>query len=138
MAELKTRPNDSSVEAFLDGIADERQRSDSRALCQLMREATALEPRMWGDSIVGFGSYHYRYGSGREGDSFLTGFSPRKQSLTVYIMSGFARYDALLARLGKHKTGKACLYVKHLDDVDQEILREIVAESAAHMAETNA
>jgi hypothetical protein len=133
MAELKTRPNDSSVEAFLDGITDERQRSDSRALCQLMREATALEPRMWGDSIVGFGSYHYCYGSGREGEWFLTGFSPRKQNLTVYIMAGFDDYPELMARLGKVKTGKSCLYLKRLSDVDAKVLEKLIAASVKDM-----
>jgi hypothetical protein len=89
---------------------------------------------MWGDSIVGFGSYHYKYKSGREGDWFLTGFSPRKQSLTLYIMSGFDEYDALLSQLGKFTTGKSCLYIKDLEDVDPGILRELVRQSAEHVA----
>jgi hypothetical protein len=93
---------------------------------------------MWGDSIVGFGSYHYRYASGREGDWFVTGFSPRKQNLTLYIMAGFDNYDHLLQNLGKHKTGKSCLYIKRLEDVDLDTLRELVSQSVQHMNETNA
>ena len=129
MAELKTRPGDASVESFVASIADESRRQDSRALLELMSEVTGESPRMWGENIVGFGSYHYRYESGREGDWFLAGFSPRKQNLTVYLMSGFDGYGQLLARLGKHKTGKACLYLKRLDDVDRDVLRELVRRS---------
>lgn len=137
MAELKTKPNDQSVEAFLNGIEDKKRRADCLALLALMKEATQEEPKMWGDSIVGFGSYHYKYASGREGDWFLTGFSPRKQNLTLYIMAGFSRYDELMQGLGKYTTGKACLYVKKLEDVDLGTLRELVKESARHVAETN-
>ena len=129
MAELKTRPGDASLESFVASIADESRRQDSRALLELMSEVTGESPRMWGENIVGFGSYHYRYESGREGDWFLAGFSPRKQNLTVYLMSGFDGYGQLLARLGKHKTGKACLYLKRLDDVDRDVLRELVRRS---------
>jgi len=129
VAELKTRPGDASVESFVASIADERRRQDSRALLELMSEVTGESPRMWGENIVGFGSYHYRYESGREGDWFLAGFSPRKQNLTLYLMSGFDGYDELLARLGKHKTGKACLYLKGLEDVDRDVLRELVRRS---------
>jgi len=100
-----------------------------------MREVTGCEPKMWGPSIVGFGRYHYKYESGREGDWPLTGFSPRKQALTVYIMAGFRRYEELLDRLGKHKTGKSCLYLKRLEDVDLEVLRELVHESVEQVAE---
>ena len=137
MAELKTQKNDASVEAFLQGVESEKKREDSYALLELMREVTGEEPAMWGTSIVGFGSYRYKYASGREGEWFLSGFSPRKQNLTLYIMSGFDEYDSLLSRLGKYKTGKSCLYLNKLEDVDPEVLRELVRRSVAHMAETN-
>lgn len=136
MAELKTAVNEASVTDFLNAVEDETRRRDSLALLDILREETGHEPKMWGDSIVGFGSYHYKYASGREGDWFLTGFSPRKQALSVYIMAGFRRYDDLLRRLGKHKTGKSCLYIKSLDDVDLEVLRELIRESAQHVAAT--
>lgn len=138
MAEPKTRPNDQSVEAFLNGVEDEKKREDAFALLELMKEVMGEEPVMWGDSIVGFGSYHYRYASGREGDWPLTGFSPRKRDLTLYIMAGFDQYDELLERLGKFKTGKSCLYVKRLEDVNLDVLRELVRQSAEHVATTNA
>ncbi len=138
MATLKTRPNDKSVEAFLQGVDHEKRRQDSFTILELMQEVTGEEPVMWGDSIIGFGSYHYKYASGREADWFLTGFSPRKQSLTLYIMSGFEQYDALLDKLGKFKTGKSCLYVNKLEDVDPETLRELVRQSVEHMAASNA
>ena len=137
MAELKTRPTDDDVAAFINNIADKQKRQDSQAILALMQDVTGAEPQMWGDSIVGFGSYHYKYASGREGDWFLTGFAPRKQNLTLYIMAGFEQYDTLLARLGKHKTGKSCLYLKRLADVDPNTLRELVQQSVAHMMATN-
>lgn len=133
MADVKTKVNDASVEAFLNGVEDEKKRRDSFAVLQLMQEVTGEEPKMWGPSIVGFGSYHYKYASGREGDWMLTGFSPRKQALTLYIMAGFKRYEELMARLGKYKTGKSCLYVKKLEDVDLPTLRELVRGSVEHM-----
>ena len=102
-----------------------------------MQEVTGDAGHMWGDSIIGFGSYHYKYASGREGDWFLVGFSPRKRNLTLYIMSGFDSYDGLLGKLGKHKTGKSCLYVNKLEDVDMDTLRELVDQSVQHMIETN-
>ncbi len=132
-AKLKTTQNDGDVNEFLAGIEDEKKRADSRILLQLMQETTQEKPTMWGSSIVGFGSYHYKYESGREGDFFLVGFAPRKQSLTVYIMPGFKRYEELMNRLGKYKTGKSCLYIKKLEDVDVEVLRELVKESAEYM-----
>ena len=138
MAELKTKQTDESVTEFLNGVPDEKKRQDSFAILELMTEVTGAEPRMWGESIVGFGSYHYRYASGREGDWFVTGFSPRKQNLTLYIMAGFDNYDHLLQNLGKHKTGKSCLYIKRLEDVDLDTLRELVSQSVQHMNETNA
>ena len=137
MAELKTKLSDASVEVFLDGIADEAKRRDSYAILAMMQEVTGVEAKMWGDSIVGFGSYHYKYASGREADWPLVGFSPRKQNLTLYIMSGFEQYDELLQRLGKHSTGKACLYVKRLADVDLAVLQELVNLSVVHMVSTN-
>jgi hypothetical protein len=137
MAELKTRPTDQSVEAFLNGVDHERKREDSFAILELMKEATGEEAKMWGDSIVGFGTYRYKYASGREGEWMLTGFSPRKQNLTLYIMSGFDEYDALLGKLGKYKTGKSCLYINKLADVDVDALKELVRRSAEHMAATN-
>jgi hypothetical protein len=137
MAELKTKRNDASVEAFLNGIADERKRQEAFTILHLMQEVTGETPTMWGDTIVGFGSYHYKYASGREADWMLTGFSPRKQNLTVYIMAGFDQYDHLLARLGKHSTGSSCLYIKKLQDIDLAVLRELVSQSVAHMKATN-
>jgi hypothetical protein len=137
MAELKTRVNDASVADFLNGVGDDQKRADCFELVDLMKDVTGEEPKMWGPSIVGFGSYHYRYDSGREGDWMQVGFSPRKQALTLYIMSGFSRYEELLKRLGKHKTGKACLYVKRLSDVDRDVLRDLIAQSVEHVKKTN-
>lgn len=135
MAELKTKVNDQSVTAFLDGVADEGRRQDCYKILELMNKATRAEPKMWGDSIVGFGSYRYTYASGRAGDWLLTGFSPRKQNLTLYIMSGFSDFEELLSRLGKHKTGKGCLYIKKLADVDLSVLQELIDRSVkANMA----
>lgn len=133
MAENKTRMNDGDVHAFLQAIEDERKREDAFALLALMQDVTGMEPKMWGDSIVGFGQYHYRTEAGREGDMPLTGFSPRKTSLTLYIMSGFDAYDGLLNQLGKHKTGKACLYIKRMSDVDEDVLRRIIRDSVEHI-----
>jgi hypothetical protein len=138
MAELKTKPSDRSVERFLKSIPDDRKRKDASALVGLMQQATQAEPKMWGSSIVGFGSYHYKYASGREGDWFLTGFSPRKQNLTLYIMAGFKQYDELLKSLGKYKTGKACLYIKSLEDIHLPTLRKLVRQSVKHMLKTSA
>lgn len=132
MAELKTQPNEHNVDAFLGRIEDEGKRSDSLELVGLMREVTNAEPQMWGNSIVGFGTYHYKYPTGREGDWFLVGFSPRKQNLTLYIVSGIDRYEELTSTLGKFKTGKSCLYVKRLNDIDREVLRELVERSVEH------
>lgn len=137
MTELKTQKNDASVEEFLDSVDNEKKRQDSYAILELMKDVTGEEPAMWGTSIVGFGSYHYKYASGRENEWFLVGFSPRKQNLTLYIMSGFDEYESLLEDLGKHKTGKSCLYINKLEDVDLSTLRDLVEKSVAHMAETN-
>jgi Domain of unknown function (DU1801) len=137
MADVKTKPTGSSVTAFLSSIDDEQKRRDSKALIELMGKITGATPRLWGPSIVGFGSYHYKYDSGREGDWFLTGFSPRKQYLTLYVMAGFSRYDSLMARLGKCKTGKSCLYVKRLADVDMDVLTDLIERSVQHVSRSN-
>lgn len=131
MSTNKTQPTNASVDAFLASLADPQMQADCRAVAAMMAEATGSEPKLWGATIVGFGSYHYRYASGREGDFMLAGFAPRKRALTLYIMAGFAEYGSLLARLGKHTTGKSCLYVKRLADVDQDVLREITTRSVA-------
>jgi hypothetical protein len=133
MAELKTKPTIASVSEFLDAIEDDERRRDCLAVAKIMKKATGAEPKMWGPSIIGFGDHHYKYESGRELDWFLTGFSPRKNDLTLYIMPGFARYEGLMAKLGKHKTGKSCLYIKRLADVDQTVLRTLVEDSVKHM-----
>lgn len=133
-SDMKTRAGDASIDAFLDGVADEGRRAETRTVMGIMREVTGEAPRMWGDSIIGFGSYHYRYESGREGDWFLTGVSPRKSALTVYIMAGFDRYEELMARLGKHGSGKSCLYIKRLADVDLDVLRDLIDRSVRHTA----
>ena len=132
MAELKTKATNASIVKFLNSIQDEHRRQDCFAVLELMRKATRAEPKLWGSSIIGFGDYHYVYDSGREGAWFLAGFSPRKQNLTLYLMGGFPQYEALLKKLGKHKTGKACLYINKLQDVDLPTLRTLVAESARH------
>jgi len=134
MAELKTQKNNASVVAFLGSIENEQRKKDCFTVMELMKKITNSEPSMWGTSIVGFGSYHYTYASGREGDWFLSGFSPRKQNLTLYIMSGFTRYDEILTRLGKFKTSKACLYIKKLDDIDATVLKELIEASVAHLS----
>ena len=137
MAELKTKATSQSVEKFLNTVEDEARRKDCGVILRIMKKVTKAPPKMWGTTIVGFGSYHYKYDSGREGDWFLTGFSPRKQNLTFYIMPRFKRYDALLGKLGKYKTGKSCLYIKRLDDVDLEILEELISQSVRHAARSN-
>jgi Domain of unknown function (DU1801) len=133
MAENKTQATDANVSAFLDGVADANQRADADAIITLMQEASGEPPRMWGPSIIGFGSYHYCYESGREGDMCRIGFSPRKGQTVIYIVDGFPGHADLLARLGKHKTGKACLYVKRLADIDVAVLGELVTASLAEM-----
>ena len=129
MAENKTQKTGASAAEFIAGVENKRRREDGATLLEMMREITGLEPEMWGPNIVGFGDCHYKYESGREGDFFLTGFSPRKRSLSLYIMAGFAEYDSLLARLGKHRKGASCLYINKLADVDMDVLREIVRRS---------
>ncbi len=131
MTENKTKPTSQSVQAFIDTIEDDRKRADSVALVEIMREISGHEPQMWGTSIIGFGSYHYKYASGREGDSMRIGFSPRKAAITLYLMGMYmynddAERDSLFDRLGKHKMGKGCLYIKRLDDVDVDALKAII------------
>ncbi len=132
-SQLRTQRNNASVKGFLDGVNDAKKRNDCFAVSALMEEITGEEPAMWGTSIVGFGSYHYKYASGQEGDWPLVGFSPRKDSLTLYIMPGFAEYTELLGKLGKHTTGVSCLYIKSLDDVHLPTLKTLVRQSVKHM-----
>ena len=135
MTELKTKPTGVSVDAFLDGIADPRRRSDAIKVRALMERLSGEPAAMWGPSIVGFGSYHYKYDSGHEGVMCRTGFSPRKAELVLYVLTGAAGQQARLARLGKHRTGKSCLYIKRLADVDEAVLEELVAEALAYVDE---
>lgn len=129
MGDNKTKPTEAKVEEFLASIENEQRRKDGLELLHLMREITKERPVMWGQSIVGFGDYHYKYASGREGDWFKTGFSPRKSSLTLYIMPNLDEFKPLLAKLGKHRTGKGCVYISKLSDVDISVLREIIEKS---------
>ena len=133
MAQNKTQRNDGDVMAYLESLENKRRREDSLVIKAMMEDVTGEPAEMWGSSIVGFGSYHYRYESGREGEFMLSGFAPRVQSLTLYIMGGHERYEELFARLGKHRTGKSCLYINKLADVDLDVLREIIVESVAYM-----
>lgn len=135
MAELKTKQTSASVSAFLNAVEDADRRRDCKAVAKMMRNATGVKAKMWGGSIVGFGAYHYVYPSGQKGDWMLTGFSPRKQAITLYIMSGFQAYDALLKKLGKFRTGKSCLYIKRLADVDSDVLQTLIDESVKAMRE---
>jgi hypothetical protein len=131
MADNKTKPTKLSVAAFIDALPDETKRADAKALVKVMQSATGEKPKMWGPSIIGFGSHHYKYESGREGDMPLVGFAPRKAAAVLYGMTGFSDAEALLAKLGKHTTGKGCLYIKKLADVDQKVLEALVLESVA-------
>ena len=129
MSENKTQPGTGSAADFIDRISDPQRREDARLLCALMMEATGESPVLWGPSIIGFGTYHYRYESGREGDAPAAGFSPRARELVVYLSAHSDRTAALLDRLGKHKVGKSCLYMKRLSDVDQDVLSQLVKDS---------
>lgn len=129
MADNKTVKTDARAADFIAGVENKRRREDGAALLEMMREITGLEPEMWGPSIVGFGDVHYKYESGREGDMFLIGFSPRKRSLSLYVLGDFAERDALLERLGKHRKGVSCLYINKLADVDMDVLRELARRS---------
>jgi hypothetical protein len=133
MTDNKTQPTDADVIGFIAGVDHKHRREEANVMLQLMARATGLEPRMWGDSIVGYGRYHYKYASGREGDYILTGFSPRKAAMTVYIMPGFKPYADLLAKLGKHRHSASCLYITRLDGVNLNVLEEIVCASVERM-----
>lgn len=134
MSDVKTKKNEASVEGFLKSVENDKRREDSFVVLDLMKEVTGEKPTMWGTSIVGFGSYHYKGASGREGDWMKVGFSPRKQNMTLYIMDGFDSYNSLLQKLGKYKTGKSCLYINKLEDVDQTVLRKLVQQSFKSMS----
>lgn len=135
MAELKTKPTEASVKEFFNKIPDKERRDDCVAIAKLMEEATKAKPKMWGPSIVGFGSFHYKYDSGREGDWLLIGFSPRKNDLTLYLMMGFEQHAKLMQQLGKYKTGKSCLYIKRLSDVHVPTLKKLIKASLKSLRE---
>lgn len=135
VAELKTKPNNRSVSAFINSVDDELKRKDCKDLLKMFKSITRKKPKLWGDSIIGFGSYHYKYPTGNEGDWFITGFSPRKQNFTIHIMNGFANYNDLLKKLGKHKIGKSCLYVKKLEYIDRDVLQQMIVNSFRYMTE---
>ena len=135
-SEPKTKLNDASVKSFLESVEDQQRRDDAFEICDIMSAITKQEPKMWGSSIVGFGSYHYVYASGTEGDAPQVGFSPRKTALSLYIMSGFAAYENILEKLGKYKIGKSCLYIKKLEDVDMKILKKLIRESLKYIKKT--
>lgn len=132
--ENKTKPTDQDANSFLKQVEPAQKQKDCQQIVNMMKKATGAEPKMWGGSIIGFGEYHYKYASGREGDWFLTGFSPRKQNISLYIMAGFERYEELMGRLGKYKTGKSCLYINKLADVDKDVLEELITLSARYVA----
>lgn len=136
MAELKTKQTKESVKDFLNQVTDAGRREDCFAIAKIMEEITGSKPKMWGPSIVGFGAYHYKYASGREGDWPLTGFSPRKQDLTLYIMAGFDEYDGLMKQLGKYRTGRSCLYVKRLSDLHLPTLKKLIKASVKSVSKT--
>ncbi len=131
----KTVANDGSVQGFLDGVKDDQKREDSYKILDMMQQLSGYQPTMWGSSIIGFGEYHYKYDSGREGDMCRIGFSPRVQNISIYIMPGYQDFDEELSRLGRHKKGKACLYIKRLSDVDEAVLKEIMQKGLDIMAE---
>lgn len=135
MAEIKTKQTDASVTKFINAVPDAQKRADSQTLIKMMREITKHEPKMWGPSIIGFGTYHYKYESGHEGDMCITGFSPRKAALTIYVLPGFEKYPELMKALGKYKTGKSCLYVKRLDDIHLPTLKKLIQQSVKIVSE---
>ncbi|MDH4054863.1 MAG: DUF1801 domain-containing protein [Gammaproteobacteria bacterium] len=132
-AENKTKATKQSVATFLNGIDDKDKRADAKKVAAIMQKVTGEKAAMWGSSIVGFGQYHYKYESGREGDFMLAGFAPRKKALTIYIMAGFKLYDSLMKKLGKYKTGKSCLYVERLSDIDEKVLTQLIDKSVQYM-----
>lgn len=133
MAELKTKKTGASVTAYLNAIPDKQKRADCRAITKMMREVTGKRANMWGSSIVGYGNYDYKYACGHQGNWPICGFSPRAHNITIYIMPGFAKFGALIKKLGKYKTGKSCLYIKKLDEIDQKILKDLIAGSVREM-----
>lgn len=133
MAENKTKPTKVRVSDFLNTVENQKRRADARKVASMMRRATSKRATMWGASMVGYGKYHYRYESGCEGDFMLTGFAPRKQNLVVYIMPGFKPFESLMGKLGKYKTGKSCLYINKLEDVDEKVLEKLIADSVKLM-----
>ena len=133
MAELKTKANKASVTQFLKTIEDKQKRTDCRAIAKMMRDATGKRAKMWGPAIVGYDKYDYKYASGRSGTFMITGFSPRAQNISIYIMPGFSKFSGLMKKLGKYKIGKSCLYIKKLDDVDNKILARLIEESVQVM-----
>ena len=135
MADNKTKVTSASVTEFIKSIDDKQKRGDARKVAGMMRRATGKRAKMWGPSIVGYGTYHYKYDSGREGDFLMTGFSPRKQALTVYVVPGFKHFAPLMSKLGKYKTGKSCLYIKRLTDIDEIILERLIEHSVKYMRE---
>ncbi len=135
MAGNKTHPTEASVIKFLTGVTPEQKRQDAFSLLEMMERLSGYQAKMWGPSIVGFGQYHYKYESGREGDFMRIGFSPRKANLALYIIAGINKYQDLLNQLGKHKTGKSCLYINHLKDVNLKVLEKIIDKELAFMAE---
>jgi hypothetical protein len=138
MAEMKTQKTEASVKDFINTITDATRKRDALAMCDLMTEVTGAKPKMWGSSIIGFGDYHYKYESGRENDWFPIGFSPRKQNFALYVMGGLQEHSDLLAKLGKHKFGKGCMYINKLDDVDTAVLKELLSRCLNNLANTKA
>ena len=134
-SENKTKPTKVSVREFVNGVENETRRKDAKALMKIFKDVTGMSPQMWGPTLIGYGRYHYKYESGREGEMLMTGFSPRKANLVLYIMPGYLDLEDKLARLGKYKLGKACLYINKLDDVDVEVLKEIIAYGVEYMQE---
>ncbi len=136
MAENKTKPVKASVTEFINSIEDRQRRADAKKVSAMMRKATGSRAKMWGGNIVGFGEYHYKYDSGREGDYMISGFSPRKQAMSIYVMAGFEQFETLMKKLGKYKIGKSCLYVKCLADIDEMVLQKLIIESVKYMRST--
>ena len=135
-AENKTKATRQSVDAFINSIEDKDKRADGKKVAAIMQKVTGSKAAMWGSSIVGYGQYHYKYDSGREGDLMLVGFSPRKQALTIYIIAGFRQFESLMKKLGKFKSGKSCLYIKRLSDIDEKVLEQLIAESVKYVRKT--
>jgi hypothetical protein len=135
MSKNKTQPTAASVTEFINAVENEQKRKDAFEVLEMISAITGEQPVIWGPSLIGFGKYHYKYESGREGDFFIAGFSPRKTALTIYILSGMSKFPNLMAKLGKYKTGKSCLYLKKLDDIDRPVLKELMSESVKWMKE---